>query len=166
MRRILILFALMSLSVPAGALADDQAPSTSPQQSASATCKAELAKMGAATFKLTYGTNANHANAFGKCVAKHTATAAHAADNAAKQCKAERASGEDAFVTKYGTNKNGKNAFGKCVSQKAKAAGEHEAQADVSAAKSCKAERKADPVAFGKKYGNFGGCVSTTAKTN
>jgi hypothetical protein len=80
MRRILILVALMALSIPAAAIADDPAPSTSPEQSANATCKAELAKMGAATFKLTYGTNANHANAFGKCVAKHTATAEHAAE--------------------------------------------------------------------------------------
>ena len=42
--------------------------------------------------------------------------------NAAKACKAERASlGADAFAAKYGTNPNKKNAFGKCVSKLAKA---------------------------------------------
>jgi len=41
--------------------------------------------------------------------------------NAAKQCKAERASiGAAAFAQKYGTNKNKRNAFGKCVSGKNK----------------------------------------------
>jgi hypothetical protein len=55
--------------------------------------------------------------------------------------------------------------FGKCVSQKAEAAGAQEAEADVSAAKVCKAERKADSAAFRKKYANLGKCVSTRAKT-
>ncbi len=155
---------LAALSLPAVAVADDPTPSRNPQQSANATCKAELAKM-ADTFKQTYGTNANRSNAFGKCVSTHTATAGHAADNAAKQCKAEQAADEDAFVAKYGTNKNGRNAFGKCVSQKAEAAGAQEAEADVSAAKVCKAERKADSAAFRKKYANLGKCVSTRAKT-
>jgi hypothetical protein len=41
--------------------------------------------------------------------------------NAAKACKAERASlGVEAFNKKYGTNHNLKNAFGKCVSGKSK----------------------------------------------
>jgi len=44
-------------------------------------------------------------------------------DNAAKQCKAERASlGETVFANKYGTNPNKRNAFGMCVSGKAKEA--------------------------------------------
>lgn len=165
MRRLLVLLALAFLSLPAVAVADDPIPSTNPEQSANATCRTELAKMGADTFKQTYGTNANRSNAFGKCVFTHTATAGHAADNAAKQCKAERAADEHAFVAKYGTNKNGRNAFGKCVSEKAKAAGAHQAEADVSAARVCKAERKADPVAFSTKYANFGKCVSAKAKT-
>ena len=41
--------------------------------------------------------------------------------NAAKACKAERASGLLAFKDKYGTNANKANAFGKCVSKLAKA---------------------------------------------
>lgn len=42
--------------------------------------------------------------------------------NAAKACKAERASAAsiEAFNQKYGTNKNKKNAFGKCVSKHSK----------------------------------------------
>ncbi|CAN5143980.1 hypothetical protein BH20ACT13_BH20ACT13_17360 [soil metagenome] len=44
-----------------------------------------------------------------------------AEDKVAKACKAERASGAEAFAKKYGTNQNLKNAFGKCVSAKSKA---------------------------------------------
>ena len=35
-------------------------------------CKAERKTLGDAAFKAQYGTNANKANAFGKCVSKHT----------------------------------------------------------------------------------------------
>jgi len=49
------------------------------------------------------------------------ARAQSAEDRAAKACKAERASGAEAFAKKYGTNQNLKNAFGKCVSAKPKA---------------------------------------------
>ena len=44
-----------------------------------------------------------------------------ARENAAKKCKAERASmGVEAFKNEYGTNPNKANAFGKCVSKLAK----------------------------------------------
>jgi hypothetical protein len=165
MRKILTLAVLTALSIPSAAVADDPAPATSAAQTANAICKAELTKMGAITFKATYGTNGNGANAWGKCVSTHAASAAHDADNAAKQCKTEQASNAEAFATKYGTNKNGRNAFGKCVSQKAQESADHEVEADTSAAKSCKAERKADPAAFAKKYSNFGKCVSGTTKS-
>ena len=67
------------------------------------------------------------------------------------------------------------NAHGKCVSGKAKAKTaetvDEQVEADISAAKSCKAERKADPAAFKAKYGTnknksnaFGKCVSAAAK--
>jgi len=95
--------------------------------------------------------------------------------NASQECKAEQSADPAAFKAKYGTGKKGANAHGKCVSQKAKAktaaAVRHEVKADVSAAKSCKAERKADPAAFAAKYGTnknkrnaFGKCVSKQAK--
>ena len=92
--------------------------------------------------------------------------------NAAKTCKAERASlGVDAFAAKYGTNPNKKNAFGKCVSKTV-----HQLlvqqQAEKNAAKTCMAERASLGVdAFNAKYGTnankknaFGKCVSQHAK--
>jgi len=84
-------------------------------------CKAERASLGEKAFADKYGTNGNKKNAFGKCVsalAKQQAEERQGATlNAAKQCKAERAKGAEAFAKKYGTNANKKNAFGKCVSK-------------------------------------------------
>jgi hypothetical protein len=118
---------------------------------------------------------------FGKCVSAkaHEAKAERkqAKANAAKQCSEEKAADPDAFREKYGTNANKKNAFGKCVSQTAKAKQKEQDQADAAeaedqtnAAKTCDAERSADPKAFEEKYGTnhnkknaFGKCVSQTA---
>ncbi|HEX6945314.1 MAG TPA: hypothetical protein VF196_03910, partial [Casimicrobiaceae bacterium] len=123
--------------------------------------------------------NKNRSNAFGKCVSKRTAktddAAADAHTNASKDCDTEEAADPAAFKAKYGTGKNGSNAYGKCVSGKAKAQTnetvDQEVKADISAAKSCKDERKADPAAFKSKYGTnhnksnaFGKCVSAKAK--
>jgi hypothetical protein len=94
-------------------------------------CKAER-DANAALFAETHGTNKNNRNAFGKCVSskakenKEEADTEDAEDaeerkSAAKECDAERATGEVAFANKYGTNANKRNAFGKCVSQKASA---------------------------------------------
>jgi hypothetical protein len=101
-----------------------------------------------------------------------------------QQCKTERAQmGKEAFGLLYGTNANRRNAFGKCVSKRAQATAEAkraaksakqaaktvaaQVAADVNAAKTCKAERDADPAAFAEKYGTnhnkrnaFGKCVS------
>ena len=101
--------------------------------------------------------------------------------NAAKACKAERASlGVEGFNKKYGTNHNLKNAFGKCVSGKSKGKNDDEDEKDEdekgedsgAAAKACKAERASIGVdAFAKKYGTnhnlknaFGKCVSGKSK--
>jgi hypothetical protein len=134
--------------------------------------------MGVELFRQTYGTNENKHNAFGKCVPKRehatTDAAGEAKRNASQECNAEESADPAAFKEKYGTGKNGANAHGKCVSQKAKTKTaddvHHEVKADVSAAKSCKTERKADPAAFKKKYGTnknkrnaFGKCVSKQA---
>ena len=84
------------------------------------------------TFEQSYGTNANHRNAFGKCVSRKvqaiSAQEQQNLQNAAQQCRAERSDadfaashGGKSFTDFYGANKNKKNAFGKCVSQKAKA---------------------------------------------
>jgi hypothetical protein len=172
--------ALGALAFAVPALADDTTTTTSGSTpTAQQQCRTERAQMGTATFAATYGTNANKSNAFGKCVSKRasaTETAqTEAKTNAAQQCKAERTADPAAFETKYGTGKNKSNAYGKCVSGKAKAQTTEtvtaEVQADVSAAKSCKAERKADPAAFKAKYGTnrnksnaFGKCVSAKAK--
>jgi hypothetical protein len=115
-------------------------------RNAAQTCRAEKADPNFAashdgkTFAQFYGTNANGANAFGKCVS--TLARAKSADdradvvNAAKTCKAERADAGFAtahdgksFADFYGTNANKSNAFGKCVSAHAAAADEDDAQA-------------------------------------
>jgi hypothetical protein len=110
-----------------------------------------------------------------------TAQAQNADENAAKLCKAERASmGVEAFQKKYGTNHNLRNAFGKCVSSKSKDdkdekdedEDDDKGEKSGGAAKACKAERASVGVeAFAKKYGTnhnlknaFGKCVSGKAK--
>jgi len=178
----LMVAALGSMAFAIPALADDSTTTTDPAATtptASQQCKTERSQMGKDVFKATYGTNKNKSNAFGKCVSKRTnATedaAAEAHTNAAKTCKAEETADPAAFKTKYGSGKNGSNAYGKCVSQTAKAATtaevKDEVKTEVSAAKSCKAERSADAAAFKAKYGTnknksnaFGKCVSKTAK--
>jgi DNA-binding protein HU-beta len=158
------------------ALAADQAPSTATTPSSQQQCRSERTAMGTTTFAQAYGVPAGSANAFGKCVSKRasaTAKAATAAKTSAqKTCTAEEAADKAALAAKYGTGKKGANAFGKCVSGKAKA---HEVatvkaqtKADINAAKTCKAARKADATAFTAKWGSkknaFGKCVSSTAK--
>jgi hypothetical protein len=96
------------------------------KDNAPAKCRAER-DADAAAFAAKYGSNRRGTNAFGKCVsqtAKAEATDAVEQQNdatidAAKDCKAERASDPAAFADKYGTNENNRNAFGKCVSQHA-----------------------------------------------
>jgi len=110
------------------------APGQSGEQNSAKKCKAERASTGVDAFAAKYGTNANKANAFGKCVSskskdkaktegdENEASESKAEEAAAEKCKAERTSiGVDAFKAKYGTNANKANAFGKCVSKLAKA---------------------------------------------
>jgi hypothetical protein len=172
----LTLLGILAISAPA--LADDSTtPTTTP--SAEKQCRTERSAMGVELFRAAYGTNKNKHNAFGKCVSKRAKAtdeaATEAKQNASQECKAEESADPAAFATKYGTGKKGANAHGKCVSQKAKAKKAEtvadEVEADVSAAKACKTERKADPEAFAAKYGTnankrnaFGKCVSKTAK--
>src|SRR3954452_9717248 len=176
MRNLTILTLLGVLAVSAPALAGQSSSTPSPQSQ----CRTERSAMGVDVFRPTYGTNKNRHNAFGKCVSKRTHATEVAADtakqNASQECKAEKAADPAAFAQKYGTGKNGANAHGKCVSQKAKAKTTEtvkaEVKTDVNAAKTCKAERKADPQAFADKYGTnankrnaSGKCVSKTART-
>jgi hypothetical protein len=174
----LSLVGAIALSAPA--LANDSAADTAASAASPAQqCRTERSKLGAELFRSTYGTNKNKRNAFGKCVsARARATedaAANAKTNASKECTAAETADPTGFAKQYGTGKNGANAHGKCVSQKAKAktAATVAAQvaADVSAAKTCKALRKADPDGFAATYGTnknkrnaFGKCVSKLAK--
>jgi hypothetical protein len=137
-RTLIVLAAFLALSVPAALAAPPEgkgkpespgksaaAPGQQADKNAAKACKAERAADPAA-FKTKYGTNANKANAFGKCVsgkvkkAEEQAEAQEASENAAKTCKAERTADPAAFKTKYGTNANKANAFGKCVSKLSK----------------------------------------------
>jgi hypothetical protein len=147
-RYLIVVAAFLSLAIPA-ALAAPPADKGKPEKDKSAKsdsattqgaaddknaakkCKAERTAMGVAAFKLEYGTNANKANAFGKCVSGQVKKGGEAAEadeqaeeNAAKKCKAERGTTSTsiaAFKENHGTNKNKANAFGKCVSKLAKA---------------------------------------------
>jgi hypothetical protein len=91
--------------------------------------------------------------------------------NAAKYCKALKASAGDAnFKAMFG---GGNNAYGKCVSKAAKRDVKQEDAAKTNASKQCKAEEAADPAAFKAKYGTgqkgsnaHGKCVSQKAKQN
>jgi hypothetical protein len=79
-RTLIVLAAFLSLAVPAALAAPPAdkgkpespgnsaaAPGQSAEKNAAKKCKAERA-LDAAAFKNNYGTNANKANAFGKCV--------------------------------------------------------------------------------------------------
>jgi hypothetical protein len=182
MKTLTTLSLIGALALSTTASADDSTPNpTSSTPTAAQQCRTERSAMGTELFRQTYGTNKSKRNAFGKCVSKRTratnAAAEHAKQNASKECAAEKTADPAAFAQKYGTGRHGANAHGKCVSQKAKSktakAVHDQVKADVNAAKTCKAERKADPSAFADKYGTnenkrnaFGRCVSKQAKAH
>jgi hypothetical protein len=171
-----MLAVLVALVVPVAALAANQPTAASQAQAA---CKQLRTSMGA-NFALTYGTNATRSNAFGQCVAKHASAAKQHVANAAKTCKAEQADPNFAawhdgktFVQFYGGTKTkgqaAENAaYGKCVSAHAREAGTALAKALTTAARTCKAELKADAAAFRQTYGSarnaFGKCVAAKSK--
>ncbi|MGH2980373.1 MAG: hypothetical protein ACRDLQ_12170 [Solirubrobacterales bacterium] len=169
-RAMIVCAALAALAVPAVSSA---AVSQTDFKNAAKFCKALRADMGTTTFKQTFGTNKTKRNAYGKCVSKHARTMDEVHSDAVKNCRAERAADPSAFANKYGTNKKKTNALGKCVSQ-TQTELRAEAAADIeTAAKECKAERKADRAAFASKYGTnankrnaFGKCVSKTVREN
>jgi hypothetical protein len=171
---------LMALAVaailPVAALADGA--SASDKANGSRSCQALKTSLGDATFKSTYGTNADKSNAFGKCVVKWTQTEHQNRHAATAACKAEQADAGFAaahegksFDQFYGTGKSG-NALARCIASKRAAESAEDRQDVAKAARSCKAERKAmggDP--FKAKYGTnadksnaFGKCVSKLAQ--
>jgi hypothetical protein len=134
-------------------------------------CKALRATLGKSLFNQTYGKNANDQNAFGKCVSATAKAQVGNEVSASSSCKSQQddpnfaaGHGGKTFEQYYGTNADGSNAFGMCVSSTAKAASQAQGKAVVNAARSCRAEQKADPAAFKTKYGTFGKCVATKAK--
>jgi hypothetical protein len=180
LKKLLTITCAITAFAAAPAFAASSADQRAAHKQAVKTCQQLHKSLTKAEFKALYGKNG-----VAHCVKKETqenvreAAAAEqtAHSNAAKDCKAERTA-DPAFQTQYGTpGKNGKNAFGKCVSQKAKAKEQalkaqdaQEDQNQVSAAKSCRDERQADPAAFTTTYGRnknkknaFGKCVSQKA---
>jgi hypothetical protein len=183
MRSILVTVGLAALLVlPAGAMAK---PNETEKNAAKQQCKAERGQSPATheAFKAKY-------HSFDRCARRNAAEeeneneAAH--DNAAKQCKAERADPDfaaahenETFEEFYGTNQNGKNAYGKCVSKKAKeqktemdAEDQEDADEFKNAAKECAAERKdigveafaAEHDTNGNKRNAFGKCVASKTR--
>lgn len=134
-RRTMGMSAFRSLYAPTGSpkaafdacLTKVSAQVTTTFKNAAKECKA-LREQDPVAFKTNWGTNANGANAFGKCVSSKahetTEELQDATLNAAKQCKADRAKDPAAFKANWGTNHNKANAFGKCVSAKAKENGD------------------------------------------
>jgi hypothetical protein len=161
--------------LPVAAFAD---ASASDKANGARACQALKASLGEATFKSTYGTNADKSNAMGKCVSKWTQAEQQNRLEATTACKAEQADanfaaahGGKTFAQYYGSGKNGTNAMNKCIASKRAAESAADKQAVVNAARSCKTERTAMGAApFKAKYGTnadksnaFGKCVSKLA---
>jgi hypothetical protein len=147
----LILGAAIAFAVLLPAAAFGAAPAQTSQD----WCKANPASIGAGKAYKN----------FGACVSAHNVQQETNAVNAAKTCKAERASiGVEAFASKYGTNPNKKNAFGKCVSKIAKAKTGQQQAAEAKATEACMADPLKGQIGEGKTYKNFGACVSAQAK--
>ena len=91
-------------------------------------CAALRTRMTPALFKQSFGTNATHGNAFGKCVSIVARSQSTDLANAADACLAEAsdagfaaAHGGKSFQQFYGTNADLSNAFGNCVLKKLRA---------------------------------------------
>jgi hypothetical protein len=159
MRKFIVL-SIVALAIPAAALASDPTPGTPTQQAAAkAACRTARTTLGVATFNLTYvgTTNANRANAFGKCVSAAVKKDQANTIAAVKSCKAAQLLDKTAFKTRYAS-------LGKCVSATTTAANQADQAATIAAAKSCKADKTASAAAFATAYGTkanaFGKCVA------
>jgi hypothetical protein len=154
-----VVFALAAVLVPAAFAA-------TPAQGPTVYCKANASLIGAgATYKN-----------MGDCVAKQAALAKANRVNAAKACTAEKADANFAtahdgktFDQLYASNdakgKGNGNAYGNCVSQKANSKTSQQQNAQVNAAKKCKAAPLKDQIgASPKMYRTFGACVAAQVK--
>jgi hypothetical protein len=138
-------------------------------------CVALRESMTPALFKQSFGTNASHGNAFGKCASIVARAQSGDLVGSAQACLTEANDANFAlthdgksFQQYYGTNKDQSDAFGNCVLQKLKASTAKNVQALKNAARTCKAMRRSDPAAFRGRYGTkpsaFAKCVSAHAK--
>jgi hypothetical protein len=138
-------------------------------------CAALRTRMTANVFKQSFGTNATHSNAFGRCVSIVARAQSTDLVTAADACLAEAsdagfaaAHGGKSFQQFYGTNADLSNAFGNCVLKKLQASTAKLTQTLVKASKTCKAMRRSDPTSFRQKYGSrpnaFAKCVSAESK--
>jgi hypothetical protein len=172
------LFAALAVAaiLPVAAFADPASPSD--KANGARACQTLKTALTEATFKATYGTNADKSNAFGKCVSAWTQKEhqnRHAAETA---CKAEQADagfaaahGGKTFAQFYGVGNKGANALNRCVQAKRIAESAADKQKVVTAAKTCKAQLKSMGAAgFKAAYGTnadksnaFGKCVSKLA---
>ena len=163
--------------LPVAAYADEAA-TPSDKANGARSCQALKTSLGEATFKSTYGTNADKSNAMGKCVSKWTQAEHQNRHEATASCKAAQADAGFAaahdgksFAQFYGTGKNGANALSRCIQAARSAESAADKAAVVNAARSCKGERKSiGDAAFRAKYGTnadksnaFGKCVSKLA---
>jgi hypothetical protein len=172
------LFAALTTAaiLPVAALADPATPSD--KANGARACQALKTSLTDATFKATYGTNADKSNAFGKCVSAWTQAEHQNRHVATTACKAEQADAGFAathagktFAQFYGVGKNGANAHNRCIQSKRAAESAEDKQAVVNAARKCKAERKTmGEAAFTAAYGTnadklnaFGKCVAKLA---
>ena len=152
-----LLFALAVAALfPVAAYADEASPSD--KANGARSCQALKSSLGDATFKATYGTNADRSNAFGKCVSKWTQAEHQNRHEATAACKADEATAKGA-------------ALARCIRAARSAESAEDKAAVVNAARTCKGERKSmGDAAFGAKYGTtadksnaFGRCVSKLA---
>jgi hypothetical protein len=170
MRKSLIaLGILVALALPAGAMGT---PNGTDTKNAAKECRAERGTTDATkeAFAEKYGTNKNHANAFGKCVSSR-----------ARAEESERKAARKAARRACAARKHGKgHAYGRCVKAKQKAlkrkADRKDAQeikSEHNAARTCAEERElTGRDAFADKYGTnhnkrnaFGKCVSKLARS-
>ena len=176
MKNVIVIASLFALAVPTAFAASPtgQGPKVA-TPSASTLCKQQRRTIGMSAFRALYAPAGSPKAAMSACLGKQQQLTTTAAKNAAKECKAEQADASfstshegKTFAQFYGKNENDKNAYGKCVSMKAKERVTAQQQATLSAAKTCKAEKKGQGAeAFANTYGTkkgkrnaFGKCVS------
>lgn len=143
MKKALVSALVMAALVPAAALADPG--SGQDRQNAARACKGLQVSMGA-SFGQTYRN-------FGACVSKWAQEQHQNRHEAEEACASESRQG---------------GAFARCVRAKLAEESAADVKATRNAAKTCKAERKADAASFSAAYGSgrnaFGKCVSKLAQ--